>query len=111
MVAKELKNMIVRVERNRHQQEHGRNWHRVLAHHNEKNVFGSDATVRWREDWNGYDGGLSERGGKDIERNHCSVCDGAQYNTGCFHGSSQLGNLLAREPTDWYHSCVLLVQL
>ena len=92
MVAKELENMLVRVERNRHEQEHGRHWHEVLAPHNEENVVGSDAAVLWRVT------GMVTIGGKDVERNHCSVCDGAQYNTGCLHGSSQLVNLLTCEP-------------
>ena len=50
-----------------------------------------------------------QRGGKDIERNDCSVSDDAQYYRESFHGSSLLVDLLACELGDGYRGCVLPV--
>ena len=47
-VARELKTTHVRVQRDRHDHEHG--WHgEVHQRHNEENVVGIDATAPWRE--------------------------------------------------------------
>ena len=59
-----------------------------------------------REAWDGHHGGRFERGGKDVDRNDCSVFDGAQYNSGPIHGSSLWVDFLACKPGD---GCVLLV--
>ena len=86
----------------------------LLERHNEENVVGIDATVLWRERereaWDGYDRDRFERGGKDIERNDCSVCDDAQYNSGSFHSGSLLVDILVCDCGDCSCGCVLLVR-
>ena len=45
MVARELGEKLVRVQRDRHEHEHGRHGHEALKRHSEENVVGIDATV------------------------------------------------------------------
>ena len=109
-VARELEKNHVRAQRLRHDHEHGRHVLEVLERHNEESAVGMDATVLWREASDVHDVCCNERGGKDIERNDCSVCDDAQHNRGSFQGRTLLVDLLACEPGDGSLGCVQFVR-
>ena len=100
--------MLVRAQRHRHEHENGRHEHEVLDHHNGEVLVGIDATVFWRESWDGYDGGRFVRSGKDIDLRVSPVmvaCDGALPKS---HKSLRAGSMRAAQLGAVYPSITLI---